>query len=195
MRKLFLSSFFHQSVKCAAKASLAADAAKAITILIPQRCLIGVLMTMLAMCLGARLGACRFVASVSYATLQVFFIGYRLQMIWIDAAAHTAQMIQNQTIWNWTPEHFIRDLMGRSWNPATIVNNNAQPSITVCVKITGPQPAAGIRLWRNKTFKSFEWIRLGFSHLILLKSCGQGCFAASHSNAACFYFTPSEAVV
>jgi hypothetical protein len=77
----------------------------------------------------------------SVAAQEVLASSDRLQMSWIDASAHTAQMVYVESFGNWPNEHFVRKPMSavRAWLGSSN-NTDLQQAVSASPQRCRPQP-------------------------------------------------------
>lgn len=125
---------------------------------------------------------------------QIFATSDRLQMGWIDATSHAAEMIEVQTFWNWTNKNLVRDAMGRSQAIRSLgFVSDIKSAVSISVSVRScEQPASGIRIRRNVPHEAVNqgYASIAFSHVTPFKSHRSGLLVSGQDVAARSYFTP-----
>ncbi len=74
---------------------------------------------------------------------------YRFQVGWINAASHTAEVIQIQPLWDGTDQQLICSAMGTCHGGLAVFPVYVDSGVTSSVAMSQPQPATTVRFGRN----------------------------------------------
>jgi hypothetical protein len=77
---------------------------------------------------------------------QVFVPSNRLKVGWIDAASDVADVVQLQSVRDFSYGEFIREAV----SPHLPSGDQLEPSIPLLIVATDAEPASSIWLWKNQ---------------------------------------------
>lgn len=83
----------------------------------------------------------------SVAATVVLSLRHGIQVIWVYAAAHSAPMIDGQSLRNWSFEEFVRDAMRWPSVPTAKADHSIARAIAASCHLSSPKPAPRIRFW------------------------------------------------
>ncbi len=171
-----------------ARFALATTALPAISILRSE------LMALFAVCSGEVHGArCDSSGQIVHnAPAQVFFSGNWLQVIRIYAAMNATEMVKVKPFRYRAFKRLIDHPMGKFWNAMFAwISNYRESTVSVYICSAEPEPAAGVRFWRNLGEQSGNyWYSGSTRHVTPFSRIGQGCAALDMPLRPVFYYTP-----
>jgi hypothetical protein len=121
----------------------------------------------------------------------VFPLSHRLQMIRINAAADSTQMVKVQPIWNFPLENSVCRSICPVRLPSATFLLGQESAVPTLIQASSPQPATGERLGRNEGHESIYQRYDLFRHCDLRSLC-LGLREAGNFVAARFHFTLSS---